>query len=79
MGFGRWTESESVGVWLDKLLFGLLIPLLRLYIMKSEFPLQSLEFYIFHGVCTAGKPNSLELLLWFQTGLETVLSILPAA
>lgn len=79
MGFGRWIEFEAVGVWLDKLLFGLLIPLLRLYIMKSEFPLQSLELCIFHGVCTAGKRNSLELLLWFQTGLETVLSILTAA
>ena len=34
----RWTEFEAVGM-LDKLLFGLLVLLLNLYIKKSEFPL----------------------------------------
>lgn len=55
-----------------RLLFGLPILLLSLYIMKSEFPHQSLELIIFHCVCTIGKPNSLDLLPGLQTGLETV-------
>lgn len=65
---GRWTEFEVVAVWLDKPLFGLPIPLLRSYIMKTEFLLQSLKLCICHSVCTIWKPNSLELLL--QIGLE---------